>query len=82
MARFDEQALAQRSPLFRAYYGLRVRLLTQLTNQVPALRPLHGWPVPEAHTSTIRAQRPGGNFGENPAPAAPSHTPTAAASSR
>ena len=80
MARFDEEALAQRSGWFRAYHGLRGRLLTRLTNRVPALRPLHGWPVPETHTSTVPAQRPGGNFAAAPAPpAAPaSLTPTAA----
>ena len=80
VARFDEEALAQRSGWFRAYYGLRKRLLTRLTNRVPALRPLHGWPVPETHTSTVPAQRPGGNFTVAPAPpAAPAHlTPTAA----
>ena len=70
MARFDEAALARRSPLFRAYHGLRGRLLTKLTDRVPALKPLHGWPVPEPYAETVAAQRPGGNFGEAPAPAA------------
>ena len=80
VARFDEEALAQRSGWFRAYYGLRKRLLARLTNRMPALRLLHGWPVPETHTSTVPAQRPGGNFTVAPAPpAAPAHlTPTAA----
>ncbi|MFD2720428.1 sterol desaturase family protein [Hymenobacter monticola] len=77
VARFSEEELAQRSRLFRAYHGIRGRLLTQLTDRLPALKPLHGWPVPEPYAETIPAQRPGGNFGHSPAPAASSQTPTA-----
>jgi hypothetical protein len=80
VARFDEVELAKRSRLFRAYHGIRGRLLTRLTKRVPALKPLHGWPVPEPYTETIPAQRPGGNFGQAPAPAASSPTPTAVSS--
>ena len=82
VARFDEEALAQRSPWFRAYHGLRGRLLTGLTKQVPALTPLHGWPVLEADDDTAKAQRPGGNFEAHPVSThspAPLHPPTAAA---
>ena len=82
VARFDEEALAKRSRLFRAYHGVRLRLLTQLTNRVPVLKPLHGWPVPEPYPDTIPAQRPGGNFGPPPVSMASSHSSTAAASSR
>jgi sterol desaturase/sphingolipid hydroxylase (fatty acid hydroxylase superfamily) len=80
VARFSEEELAKRSRLFRAYHGIRGRLLTHITDRVPALKPLHGWPVPEPYTETIPAQRPGGNFGQTPAPAASSPTPTAVSS--
>ena len=82
VARFDEEELAKRSTLFRAYHGIRVRLLTKLTDRVPALRSLHGWPVPETHTTTIPAHRPGGNFEalpNQPAAAEPAVPSTAAA---
>ena len=48
--------------LFRAYHGLRGRALAWLTGKAPALRPLHGWDVPETSGGTVPAQRPGGNF--------------------
>ncbi|GAC1599939.1 MAG: hypothetical protein NVS3B25_27260 [Hymenobacter sp.] len=81
VARFDEEDLAQRSAWFRAYHGVRLRLLQRLTNRVPALRPLRGWPVPEPEAAPTAAQRPGGNFATAASPPAPpvSHlTPTAA----
>lgn len=84
VARFDEDELAKRSRLFRAYHGIRVRLLKRITDRVPALRPLHGWPVPETHTATIPAHRPGGNFEGTATSAVPSTQPatsTAAVSS-
>ena len=84
VARFDEDELAKRSRLFRAYHGIRVRLLKRITDRVPALRPLHGWPVPETHTATIPAHRPGGNFEGAATSAVPSTQPatsTAAVSS-
>ncbi len=64
--RFDEAALAEQSALFRAYHGLRWRLLGWLGRHVPAARALQGWPVPDGAPETV-ARRPG----SNPAPAAP-----------
>jgi len=78
VARFDEDALAQRSRWFRAYHGLRLRLLKRLTKRVPALRPLQGWEVPEPATPTT-AQRPGGNFTPAAAPTPAHLTPATAA---
>ena len=83
VARFDEVALAQESGWFRAYHGIRGRLLQRLTARVPALRPLQGWPVAEIGADSVAAQRPGGNFEASsatpPATPAPVLTPTAAA---
>ena len=74
--RFDEQALAEKSAWFRAYHGLRWRLLHWLGGRVPAARVLQGWEVPEEVAETVPAHRPGGN----PEPAGT--VPTTAASSR
>ena len=64
VTRYDEKALAARSGWFRTYHGLRGRALAWLTGKAPALRPLHGWDVPETGGGTVPAQRPGGNFGQ------------------
>ena len=75
VARFDEAELARRAGWFRAYHGLRGRLLRRLTDRVPALRPLHGWPVSEPDADAAPAQRPGGNFAVPPAAPAPAAAP-------
>ena len=62
--RFDEKALAEKSALFRRYYGVRWRLLSWLGRRVPASKALQGWSVPEGPPETM-ARRPGGS----PAPA-------------
>ena len=64
VTRYDEKALAARSGWFRTYHGLRGRALAWLMGKAPALRPLHGWDVPETGGGTVPAQRPGGNFGQ------------------
>jgi len=68
--RYDEAALAAHSGWFRAYHGLRWRLLSWLGERVPAAQVLQGWDVREDAHTTVPAPRPGGNPG-GPGAAAP-----------
>ncbi len=78
VVRFDEKALAEKSAVFRAYHGVRWRVLGWVGERLPAAKVLQGWQVPEEAHETVPAPRPGGN----PEPAASVAAATVADSSR
>ncbi|HET9503984.1 MAG TPA: sterol desaturase family protein [Hymenobacter sp.] len=78
VVRFDEAALAEKSAVFRAYHGVRWRVLGWVGEHVPAAKVLQGWPVDQGPAETVPAPRPGGN----PAPTAPVVATATADSSR
>jgi sterol desaturase/sphingolipid hydroxylase (fatty acid hydroxylase superfamily) len=78
VVRFDEAALAEKSAVFRAYHGVRWRVLGWVGERLPAAKVLQGWPVDQGPAETVPAPRPGGN----PAPAAPVVATATADSSR
>jgi len=59
--RFDEKALAERSPLFRYYHGVRYRALSWAADRTPVAKWMQGWEVPELVHETVPTLRPGGN---------------------
>jgi sterol desaturase/sphingolipid hydroxylase (fatty acid hydroxylase superfamily) len=78
VVRFDEAALAEKSAVFRAYHGVRWRVLGWVGERLPAAKVLQGWHVDHGPAETVPAPRPGGN----PEPTAPVVATAAADSSR
>ncbi|RZK25115.1 MAG: hypothetical protein EOO63_16470, partial [Hymenobacter sp.] len=79
--RFDEQALAEKSVVFRYYHGVRWRALGWMGEHLPAAKVLQGWPVAEGAHETVPAPRPGGNPGPEPAVAPETSRPAVTAAS-